>query len=310
MKEIISYGRFRCAELAPHKNRGMEITYVERGMLDWMVEGVPEKAQPGTIFFTLPWQIHGSLNPKEPENILWHILFHLAEDYSRPRTHFLFPSSLGFDRKEMQILSQAFSASPRHGFRATPAMRQLMPELIGELQSQHELRAAHAQTLLRAVLVELKRIVLGEVREEAHYTPSEQRTRQFIRQLSSSCEEKWTLEKMAKQCGIRRTQLNKVFQKLTGGTPMEYLFRLRLERAKTLLRETDIKIVDIALECGYASSQYFSNTFKEATGTSPSNYRLHARHITAKERKEWERIGFRSEQEEQLRIQTFSLVLK
>jgi AraC family L-rhamnose operon regulatory protein RhaS len=306
MKEIISYGRFRCAELAPHKNRGMEITYVERGMLDWMVEGVSEKVHPGTIFFTLPWQIHGSLNPKEPENMLWHILFHLAEDYSRPRTRFLFPANLGFDRKEMQILSQAFSTSPRHGFRATPAMRRLMPELVGELQSTHELRAAHAQTLLRAVLVELKRIVLGEVQEAARYTPAEQRTRHFIHLLSSSCDQKWTLEKMAAQCGIRRTQLNKVFQKLTGGTPMEYLFRLRLERAKTLLRETDIKIVDIALECGYASSQYFSNSFRQATGSSPTQYRLYARHITAQERKEWECVDFRSEKEEQLRIQSFS----
>ena len=39
MNEFISYGRFQCTELAPHKNRGLEITYVEKGMLEWMVEG-------------------------------------------------------------------------------------------------------------------------------------------------------------------------------------------------------------------------------------------------------------------------------
>ena len=38
MEEIISYGRFQCRELAPHKNRGMEITFVQRGMMEWMVE--------------------------------------------------------------------------------------------------------------------------------------------------------------------------------------------------------------------------------------------------------------------------------
>lgn len=54
---------------------------------------------------------------------------------------------------------------------------------------------------------------------------------------------------------------------------MEYLFRLRTERAKTLLRETGIKVIDIAFECGFSSSQYFANTFRHATGMTPSEYR-------------------------------------
>ena len=81
MKEIISYGRFQCSELSPHKNRGMEITYVEKGLLEWMTEGVPEKVKPGSIYFTLPWQVHGSVNPQEPDNTIWHVLFHLENDY-------------------------------------------------------------------------------------------------------------------------------------------------------------------------------------------------------------------------------------
>ena len=55
MNEIISFGRFQCKELTPHKNRGMEITYIEKGMLEWEVEGVAEKVPQGSIFFTLPW---------------------------------------------------------------------------------------------------------------------------------------------------------------------------------------------------------------------------------------------------------------
>ena len=70
MKEIISYGRFQCSELSPHKNHGMEITYIEKGMLEWMVEGVREKVEPGSVFFTLPWQVHGSLNAKAPDNTI------------------------------------------------------------------------------------------------------------------------------------------------------------------------------------------------------------------------------------------------
>ena len=72
----------------------MEITYIEKGMLEWMVEGVPKKMESGSIFFTLPWQVHGSLNPTEPDNTIWHVLFHLEEDLPPPAQIVPFPGIL------------------------------------------------------------------------------------------------------------------------------------------------------------------------------------------------------------------------
>ena len=306
MKEVISYGRFQCPELAPHKNRGMEITYVEKGMLEWMVEGVPEKVETGSVFFTLPWQVHGSLNPKEPENTMWHILFHLEDDAPEPCPSFRFPKRFGFGREEMKILSRTFAASNQHSFLATPAIRELIPALIAELQSTHELREAHATTLLRAVLVELKRIVAGEVVSAERRTLSEQRVQKLVNGLSSSCDQQWTLPQMVSYCGIQRTQLGRIFQKLTGCTPMEYLSRLRMERAKTLLRETDISITEIAFACGFSSSQYFANTFKGATRMTPTAYRVHCAEMSVDELQKWADVDFRSEQEEHQRVQSFT----
>ena len=306
MKEIISYGRFRCSDLAPHKNRGMEITYVEKGVLEWMVEGRRETVEPGSIFFTLPWQVHGSLNPKEPDNTLWHILFHLEEDYPDPHKQFCFPESLGFSTSEMKTLSSALSASAKHCFPATPSMRKLVPELIAELQSSHDLRQAQSVSLLRMVLVELKRIVAGEAVNAETHSWSEQKVQSLLNELPTSCDQQWTLQQMAERCGIQRTRLNTIFQKLTGSTPMEYLSRLRMERAKTLLRETDIKVIDIAFECGFGSSQYFANTFKHITGLTPSAYRAHFTGLTDAELRNWSQVDFRSEQEELQRIRRFS----
>lgn len=306
MKEIISYGRFHCRELSPHKNRGMEITYIEKGMLEWMVEGIPEKIENHSVYFTLPWQVHGSVNPREPNNTIWHVLFHLEEDYPEPNPHFLLPSSLGFSREEMRILSAVFSSSTSHCFPATPVMQSLMPMLIGELQSTHELREAHSRSLLRTILVELKRIVAGDVTDTGLYTHSEQRIQAFIADLPTRCDQQWTLAGMARLCGVQRTQLNKIFQKLTGSTPMEYLFRIRIERAKILLRETDLKIIDIAMECGYGSSQYFANNFKRAVGTTPTEYRTLFSGRADAESLDWKNVPFRSEEEERERIKRFA----
>ncbi len=306
MNGFISYGRFKCRELTPHKNRGMEITYVEKGMMEWMAEGITEHVESGTIYFTLPWQVHGSVNPTEPDNTVWHVLFQLEKEYPLPQKEFCFPNALGFSAEEMKVLSSVFASSSRHCFPATPVIKSLMPTLIGELQSTYQLRDAHTLTLLRAVLVELKRIVAGETVDEGKLTYSEQRVRSLIDSLSTDCDQPWNLAQMADYCGIQRTQLNKVFQKLTGSSPMEYLFRIRMEHAKTLLRETERKIIDIAFECGYGTSQYFANTFKQATGITPSQYRKHFSGLSAAESEDWKNIQFRTEEEERQRVQEFS----
>ncbi|MBL7077354.1 MAG: helix-turn-helix domain-containing protein [Kiritimatiellae bacterium] len=306
MKEIVSYGRFRCPELTPHKNKGMEITYIEKGTLEWMVEGVQEKIEPGSVYFTLPWQVHGSVHPREPDNRMCHILFHLEEDYPRAHTAFRFPSCLGFSASEMRSLSTVFSASTRHCYLATPGIRWLMPALIHELQSAHELDHAHTVTLLRGVIVELKRIVAGEAADTDTHGWSESRVQHLLAELSTHCDQRWTLKEMAGRCGVQRTRLNSIFQKLTACTPMEYLARLRIERAKTQLRETDLKVIDIAFACGFGSSQYFANTFRHATGMTPSEYRRHCAGLTEDELRRWRTIDFRSEQEERRRVESFS----
>lgn len=306
MPDVISYGCFTNKELFPHKNRGLEITYIAKGSLDWMVDGQVEPISDDSVFFTLPWQVHGSLHPQEPDNTVWHILFHLKKDYEAPQTQFGLPECLGFSAEEEKVISQTLAASHKHCFRATPAVQWLMPALIRELQGSHDLKKAHAVSLLRAVLVELKRIVRSESVSPDDTGLPEKRMERLLRELSEHSDQLWTLEQMADVCKVRRTQLNTVFKKRTGCTPMEYLTRLRIERAKTLLRVTQNKVIDIAFGCGFGSSQYFANVFRSATGMTPSEYRRHCSGLTAKEIRKWKDVGFRSVQEEYRRVEDFS----
>lgn len=305
MKEIISYGCFRCRELGLHKNRGLELTFVERGNLEWMVEGGAEKVSAGSVFFTLPWQAHGSTQLSEPDNLIWHVLFHLEEDYSAPCSRFRFTKTLGFTEAEMKTVSSALCSAEKHAFRATPAMRWLMPALVNELQGNHRLATAHTVSLLRAVLVELCRIVTGEAVNAETHSSAEKSVQKLIAQLSETCDRNWTLEEMVRCCGIRRTHLNNAFRKMTGCTPMDYLIRLRMERAKTLLRETEMKVIDIAFACGFNSSQYFANVFRRATGLTPGAYRKACVPGSADDTRHWSDVGFRSEDEERRRVRRF-----
>ena len=64
-----------------------------------------------------------------------------------------------------------------------------------------------------------------------------------------------------------------LFSAETGETPGQYRTRLRIERARLLLAETDMPITMIAADLGYSSSQHFATAFRRDTGTTPSRYR-------------------------------------
>ena len=69
-----------------------------------------------------------------------------------------------------------------------------------------------------------------------------------------------------------QTLINK-FKKQYGKTPTKYITELRMKKAKKLLSDTQLSVGQIAEECGYENTYYFSNTFKKEVGTSPSKYR-------------------------------------
>jgi AraC-like DNA-binding protein len=68
----------------------------------------------------------------------------------------------------------------------------------------------------------------------------------------------------------------RTFRATFGETPHRYLQRRRVERATSLLRETDRSVSEICLDVGFASLGTFSRTFREIMGESPSAYRRRA----------------------------------
>lgn len=69
------------------------------------------------------------------------------------------------------------------------------------------------------------------------------------------------------------SQFGRVFKDVFGETPHRYLQRRRVERAMTLLRQTDRPVTDITWDVGFASLGTFSRTFSNVVGRSPSEFR-------------------------------------
>lgn len=82
-----------------------------------------------------------------------------------------------------------------------------------------------------------------------------------------------TLQEVADAAGISRTYFSSTFKELTGEKYWDYLSRYRIEKAKTLLKETGLSQAEISEKVGYNSEYHFSRKFKEIVGISPNKFR-------------------------------------
>ncbi|RED55425.1 response regulator transcription factor [Cohnella phaseoli] len=82
-----------------------------------------------------------------------------------------------------------------------------------------------------------------------------------------------SLSSCAEFAHVSPAHLSRIFLKETGVNFSDYVIRKKMERAKELLRRTNLRIYEVAEKVGYAHSHYFSKLFKEIVGQSPIEYR-------------------------------------
>src|SRR5689334_18601969 len=91
--------------------------------------------------------------------------------------------------------------------------------------------------------------------------------------MDEASREKWPVSRLAVVSGVSEAHFARSFKDAFGVPPHRYLLTRRIERAKALLRDTDLPITDIAFETGWDSLGTFGRTFRDITGESPSSLR-------------------------------------
>ena len=95
-------------------------------------------------------------------------------------------------------------------------------------------------------------------------------------QMDAASDEEWPVRRLARVSGVSEAHFARSFKEAFGVPPHRYLLTRRIERAKALLRDTDLPITDIAFQTGWSSLGTFGRTFHDITGRSPSAMRLEA----------------------------------
>jgi AraC-like DNA-binding protein/mannose-6-phosphate isomerase-like protein (cupin superfamily) len=96
-----------------------------------------------------------------------------------------------------------------------------------------------------------------------------------IKYINDNLSRELRISDIAKQVSIHPNYLQRIFKKQTDDTLMDYVQKQRVKKAEILLVYTDISIIDLALELGFGSRQYFSYVFKRHKNLSPQEFRKH-----------------------------------
>lgn len=93
-----------------------------------------------------------------------------------------------------------------------------------------------------------------------------------------------SLSELAEVAGLSRMHFAAQFRAATGYRPREYLLHQRIERAKSLLSNTETALAEVALTVGFCTQAHFSTVFKRITGDTPARWRCASRNASASSR--------------------------
>lgn len=98
------------------------------------------------------------------------------------------------------------------------------------------------------------------------------RLARVLSQLHAQVDRPWTSEQLAKLAHLSRSAFFERFRRVMGQGPMEYLLAWRMEIAKTLLRDEQRPLAEVAERVGYGSASAFSLAFRRQVGQAPGRY--------------------------------------
>lgn len=162
----------------------------------------------------------------------------------------------------------------RSGFQ-DPLLEQIGLALWRELEQPTATGKLYAQTAAQMLAVHLLRYYTTPTQQikEASQGLTQRQIGQVTDFVLAHLNQDLSLSALAQQIGFSPYYFARLFRRATGESPHQFVLSQRIERAKRLLRETDLPLAQIALVGGFANQSHLTQTFKRYLGTTPATYR-------------------------------------
>jgi AraC family L-rhamnose operon regulatory protein RhaS len=257
-----------------HRNEGIEIHFLESGTMPYSQENKHTMLLPNQLTITRPWEIHKVGNPKICMGKFYWVILDVG--IRRPHEKWKWPNWIVLTPEDLDKLTKLLRHNNRSVWDGNKKIRNCFIRIGQAVDAD---KNGSNASMVRILINELLHLLLDLIHREdidlnESLTDSLHSVKHFLDELDRNLFEAWTIEKMAESAGMGATRFTHHCKQLTNLTPMRYLVMKRLEMSKSsLIYNKNLTITDIAYNCGFSTSQYFSTVFKKHEKCTPQEFR-------------------------------------
>ena len=240
-----------------HFHNEIEIALVLFGEVSAFSESLCYDAKAGDLLIFMPLELHSYTTHKESKLLIIKI---------NPENSY---SSLDFSSLRMK--SNLVCSADKTG----DPIRSLMRNILAEIKNKLPGYSYKADSLSKDILCQLIRsdmlteINNNDVKKRRAYTSLLSSVDDYIKVNYAG---NISLNDVASHCNLSVFYFSHVFKRATGTTFYDYLTAYRLDKAMWMLKNTNKKIINIAIECGFDTARTFNRSFKKFFDKSPTDY--------------------------------------
>ncbi|MGD9212400.1 MAG: helix-turn-helix domain-containing protein, partial [Desulfobacteraceae bacterium] len=158
--------------------------------------------------------------------------------------------------------------------RTTPKIKNVVVRLLRAIQSPVE-----SKVLGEGIVHELIFRIMCSENASSLYALAMKNTNlaridKALKLIHENYQDSINVEKLADIVNMSPSSFHRAFKKVTSSSPIQYVKKIRLDKAKSLLIEQGLRVNEAATQVGYESTTQFSREFKRHFGNSPISYRL------------------------------------
>ena len=253
----------RAFHIPVHWHDEVEIVYVKKGKITIYIAEESFQATAGESFFVNSGELH-FMESDDKDVEYYTLLF--------PLTFLSFQIEDALEQEVFLPLRQKSLLLPVQlkGFREETQMTDLIREII----KVNEEKEIGYQLRTRILLLELME---GLLKEDglvpASFGNAAGMQRELLAYIQDHYTEKITLHKLAMEFHLSEKYISWYFKEHFAISFTQYIFHLRMTRAKDILLNSEMSVTEVALSCGYQSVNLFIRSFKEMYGITPLQYR-------------------------------------
>ena len=263
--------------LSWHRNEGIELTLLESGHVGFAAESDEYRLGPGDLTVTRPWQSHRVGSPQvEAGRLHWLIL---DVGVRRPHQSWRWPSWVVLAKADRDELTDILRHNEHPVWPAGDEIAGCFRKIAAAIEDDVNGSTVSRLTVFlnELLLLTLEMFRRANVPLDRGLSDTRRTVELLLADLQRHPEQlahEWTVRELAEQCGLGVTQFSAHCKRLTNMPPLQYVNHLRLDvAAGLLLEQPDLTVTDVALQCGFSTSQYFATAFRRRFGCTPRDYR-------------------------------------